>query len=162
MKTLFIALALGATALMAASQSAIAQSADITAIKAVIERETTAWNTRDAAAFADCWANVPEAGQLVVLQDAAHTVVSNRNTKTDMPAATKAMLAGMGKPTGETFANADYQIRVKDDAAFAQFEQVVTAPGGQKQYAHETRYLEKLDGQWKLIHVGAAFYTPAK
>lgn len=33
---------------------------------------------------------------------------------------------------------------------------------GQKQYTHETRYLETMGGQWKIVHVGAAFYTPAK
>jgi ketosteroid isomerase-like protein len=163
MKTLFLSLALTATALLPFSQPAFAQKGDdVAQIKAVVERETTAWNTRDVAAFVDCWANVPEAGQLVTLQDATHTVVSNHNTKQDMPTGVKTMLAAQGKDNGETFQNTDYLIRQKGDAAFVQFEQTVTAPDGQKQYAHETRYLEKISGKWKIVHVGAAFYTPAK
>ncbi len=157
MKTLLLSLALSATALLATIQTATAQSADVSAIKAVVERETTAWNNRDAAAFVDCWANVPEAGQLVSL--IGGQVVANHNTKTDLPTSVKAMLAAQGKPNGETFQNTDYLIRVNGNAAFAQYEQVVTAPGGQKQYAHETRYLEKVGSAWKIVHVGAVFYT---
>lgn len=161
----FIAFALSAIALMATIQTTVAQSNDVVQIKAVVERETTAWNNRDAAAFADCWANVPEAGQLVSL--IGGQIVSNHNTKLDMPGGTKTMLAEMGKPTGETFQNSDYLIRVNGNAAFAQFEQTVTAFDGRKQYAHETRYLEKMDqsdgsGKWKIVHVGAVFYNPAK
>ena len=162
MKTILLSLALSATTLMASSTITRAQSADIAAIKAVVEKETMSWNNRDATGMTDCWANVPEAGQLVSLQDGKGTVISNHNTKMDMPVAIKTMLAGMGPAGKETFQNTDYQIRVKGDAAFVQYEQVVTAPDGQKQYAHETRYLEKMGGAWKIVHVGAAFYVPAK
>ena len=161
MKTLFSILA--ASALLTIPYLSIAQKADdVAQIKAVVERETTAWAARDAAAFADCWANVPEAGTLVVLTDDKHTIIHSQNTKQDMPTSSKALITSMGKPTSETFQNTDYLIRVKGDAAFVQYEQTVTAPDGQKQYAHETRYLEKMGGKWKIVHVGAAFYTPAK
>lgn len=160
MKTICMFLSLSAAALMANSTTVRAQNADVAAIKAVVEKETTSWNNRDAAAMADCWANVPEAGHLVSLQDGKGTVISNHNTKTDMPNGIKTMMAGMGPASKDTFQNTDYQIRVKGDAAFAQFEQVVTASDGQKEYAHETRYLEKINGKWKIVHVGAAFYKP--
>ena len=166
MKTLFLTLALSATALLATTQTTLAQSAgtpdrDVAQIKAVVESETTAWNNRDAAGMADCWANVPEAGNLISLQDG--TVIASHNPKTDMPAGIKTMMAGMGKSTGETFQNTDYLIRVNGNAAFAQYDQTVTAPDGKKQYAHETRYLEKMgqSGKWKIVHVGAVFYKPA-
>ena len=161
MKTILFTLALSAAALMANSTIVRAQSADVAAIKSVVEKETTSWNNRDVAGMANCWANVPEAGQLVSLHDKPHTVISNHNTKMDMAGGIKTIMTGVGPATGETFQNTDYQIRVKGDAAFVQFEQVVTAPGGQKQYAHETRYLEKIEqGQWKIVHVGAVFYKP--
>ena len=161
MKMLFLTLAAGA--LLAIPRLSSAQKAnDVAQIKAVAERETTAWATRDATAFADCWANLPEAGNLVVLADDKHTIIHSQNTKQDMPTSSKTLLASMGKPTGETFENTNYVIRIKGDAAFAQYDQTVTAPDGQKQYAHETRYLEKIGGKWKIIHVGAAFYAPAK
>lgn len=167
MKVLFLTLALSATALIATTQVAVAQAnvsrPDVSAIKAVIERETTAFANRDAAAFIDCWANVPEASQLVIWQEAngKNTIVSNHNAKTDMPTSAKAMIASLGKPTGDTFQNSDYLIRINGNAAFVQYEQVVSKMDGKKEYAHETRYLEKMDGVWKIIHVGAVFYTPA-
>jgi len=167
MKTILLFLAGSAAALMATPTIVRTQSADETQIKAVVERETTAWGNRDAAAMADCWANVKEAGQLVTLQDGKGTVMSNHNTKMDLPIAIKTMVASMGPASKETFQNTDYQIRVNGNAAFAQYEQVVTAADGTKQYAHETRYLEKMaqsdgSGKWKIVHVGAAFYVPAK
>ena len=163
MKTLLITLALSAAALMATPKTAVAQ-ADASAIKAVIERETTAFNNRDAGTFADCWANVPEAGQLVIWQekDGKNTIISNRNTKQDMPVSGKALMSSLGKPTGETFQNSDYQIRTNGNAAFAQYEQVNNKPDGEKEYAHSTRYLEKIAGTWKIVHVGAVFYVPSK
>ena len=132
--------------------------ADVSAIKAVVERETTAWSNRDAAAFVDCWANIPEAGTLVMMADANHTIISSRNTKQDIPISGKALIASMGKSTGETFQNSDYLIRVNGNAAFVQYKQVVTAPDGKKEYAHQTRYLEKIGEKWKIVHVGAVFY----
>ena len=162
MKTQLITLAFSVTALLATTQFAVAQSSDVAQIKSVVERETTAWNNRDAAAWADCWANVAEAGHLVSIPDGKGTVYFAQNTKMDMPASAKATLDGMGKSTGEISRNTDYLIRVKGDAAFAQFEQVNTATDGKKEYAHETRYLEKVSGAWKIVHVGAAFYKPTK
>lgn len=160
MKTLILTLTLCATALITSTKIAVAQ-ADASAIKTVIERETTAFNTRDAATFVDCWANVPEASQLVIWQekDGKNTIVANHNTKMDMPVSAKAMISSLGKPTGETFQNSDYLVRVNGNAAFAQYEQVVTKTDGTKEYAHETRYLEKIGGAWKIVHVGAVFYT---
>ncbi len=34
------------------------------------------------------------------------------------------------------------------------------APDGQKEYAHEMRYLENINGKWKIVHVGEDFYKP--
>ena len=162
MKNQLITLAFSATALLATTQITVAQSSDVAQIKAVVERETTAWNNRDATAMADCWANVPEAGNLISTQDDKGTVMSNHNAKMDMPATIKMLVGTMGKPTGVTFQNTDYLIRVKGDAAFAQYEQTETASDGKKEYLHETRYLEKMKGQWKIVHVGAAVYKPTK
>lgn len=99
MKTILFSLALSAATLIANPTTVQAQSADIAAIKALVEKEITTWNNRDATDMADCWANVPEAGQLVSLQDGKSTVISNHNTKMDMPGSIKTMLAGMGPIT---------------------------------------------------------------
>lgn len=163
MKTLFFALALSVVALTSTPLVSVAQSNDIAQIKAVIERQTDSWNKRDAAAYADCWANVPEAGHLVALNDDKHTVISSHDAVTSA----KDFIASMGAPSKDTFQNSDYQIRVKNDAAFAQFDQTVTKPDGTKQYLYETRYLEKVgrpdgSGKWKIVHVGAVVYDPGK
>lgn len=155
MKTLISTLLLLATAWLITMQAAVAQSADVKAIKAVIERETSSWIKRDAKAMTDCWANIPEAGQLY---SAPNGVVGYHP---EMPNGIKEAVAGQ-KPTGETFKNTNYQIRIKGDAAFAQFDQTATDPKGQKEYAHETRYLEKFGNDWKIVHVGAVYYNPTK
>jgi hypothetical protein len=155
MKPLFVSFAFSAFALVAVAQTAIAQSTEVTAINAVIERETKAYLDGDATAMANCWATIPESGQLYSVPDG--TVGYNPG----MPGDIKKMMAGQ-KPTGGTFRNTNYQIRIKGDAAFAQFDQVASPPKGAKEYAHETRYLEKFGATWKIVHVGAVYYKPGK
>ena len=103
----------------------MAQTADVQAIKSVVERETQAWIRRDAKAMTDCWANIPESGQVY---SAPNGVVGYHP---EMPKGIKEAMAGQ-KPTGETFKNTNYQIRIKGDAAFVQFEQTATNPKARK------------------------------
>ena len=162
MKTLLSTIFLLVMAHLLATQPALAQEADIKAIKALIERETASSLKGDGKAMADCWANVPEAALIYIVPDGKGTVSYTPR----MPTTIKSMMINK-KPSQDTFKNSNYQIRVNGNAAFAQFEQVETAPNGEKGYVHETRYLEKIRGSdgvsaWKIIHVGAWFYKATK
>ena len=171
MKTRFFSIALSVGALVAGSTLAAAQSAhdtqsDVSAIKAVIERETDSFFNRDAATSADCWANVPYASQLhaYTTPDGKNAVYFGGNAKTNLPQQIASAVKNMGKPDGMMASRANYNIRVNGYAAFVTFDQTNTVMGN-KQYVHETRYLEKLQQtegtrQWKIIHVTAIAYKP--
>ena len=136
---------------------------DEAAIKAVIEKETQAWSNRDGVAMAACWANVPYAMQLVQhgnTQFDKNGMSYANNNKMDMVTAIPAMVASAGAATGETFQNSNYVMRVNGTSAFVHYDQVETAKDSSKQYAREVRYLEKLDGVWKIVYVGAVFHKP--
>ena len=64
MKTLLVALALSAAALMATPKTAVAQTDD-TAIKTVIDDETKASHAGDYKAYLGYWAKVPYASFLI-------------------------------------------------------------------------------------------------
>jgi hypothetical protein len=136
--------------------SGLAQSKDETAIKAVIEKETQTWLNRDADGQISCFANVPYSTMMVYHgSPGTNGVAFNVKGTADMADGIKKNLAGMGKPTGETFQNKDYVIRINGTSAFCVFEQATTATDGTKGNFHETRYLEKIDGEWKIVYVGA-------
>ena len=141
--------------LLVTAQTSLAQVATATAIKASIERETQSWLNVDAKTWAGCWANVPEARL-------HYSETNGKVHQIKMPEGMAKMLANQ-KPSKATFKNTNYQIRVKGDAAFAQFDQEFSNTDGSKEYARETRYLEKDGaGAWKIVHVGAMYYQPAR
>lgn len=177
MKNRLLSLASFALVLLAAPTLVSAQMADVagpnvsrsdvSAIKAVIERETDSFFNRDAATSANCWANVPYASQLhaYTTPDGKSAVYFGGNAKTDLPQQVASAVKSMGKPDGMIASRANYNIRVNGNAAFVTFDQTNTIATGDKQYVRETRYLEKLkqangSAQWKIIHVTAIAYTP--
>jgi hypothetical protein len=137
-----------------------AQSADEAAIKALIEKETASYHNADVAGMIACWANVPQTFLLVGAADAEGKLQSyvSTNEKSDLPQQLTEMMKE-AKPDGVTFQNSDYVFRINGSSAFVRYEQTETDPKGTKIYAHETRYLEKINGQWKIIYVGAVFYN---
>ena len=66
------------------------------------------------------------------------------------------------KPDGATFSNTGYVIHINQNFAFVYYDQTNTTKDGSKNYAHEVRNLEKINGEWKLIYVGGVFYTSPK
>ncbi len=141
-----------ATLSLLTSQLTMAQSADVKAIKAVIEGETQAWLNVDQKAYANAWANVPEAR--------LHYSEPNGKVHEIDMSGDKASRFANQKPSNAKFQNTNYKIRVNGNAAFAQFDQVFSDTDGTTDHARETRYLEKMGGQWKIVHVGAMYYAP--
>ena len=128
------------------------------AIKKVIEKETQTWLDRDAESMTSCFANVEYALQLVyhgTNLEATNGIAYRTNEKKNAPEQLKAFVASMGKSDGSTFKNDNYVVRVSGASAFAYFDQTTTSTTGEKQHFYETRYLEKVNGEWKIVYVGA-------
>ena len=127
------------------------------AIKKVIEKETQTWLDRDAEGMTSCFANVEYALQLVYHGNMASNngIAYSTNEKKNAPEQLKAFVASMGKSDGSTFKNDNYVVRVSGASAFAYFDQTTTSTTGEKQHFYETRYLEKVNGEWKIVYVGA-------
>ena len=157
MKTLFIALTLSATALMATPKAALAQSSEDTAIKAVIDDETKASHAADYKTYLTYWAKVPYASFLYegkqyvgdVLWKAMDGVFANR------------------KPTQTNTTRTGWNIRAVGSTAFVTFEQRdENLDTKAVRETAETRYLEKIDrsdgsGAWKIVNVTVVL-KPAK
>ncbi|MDB5243211.1 MAG: hypothetical protein JWP57_3836 [Spirosoma sp.] len=153
MKTLVLFLFCGAWLTQAS-----AQSADESSIKALLEKQTKAGLTRDAAGMIQTWANVPYASRLVSLPTGK--VVFYTNEDLTQPQQISQMVSRSPGEASE-FTHTDYQVRINGASAFVTFISTVSKADGQKQYAHEVRYLEKLQQAWKVVHASQVFYTPA-
>lgn len=118
-------------------------------IRQVIENETMAWLKNDGKKMGSFWADLPYA---------AHTVTDELGKAYDITASEIGELVARlstqkpNKP-GTTFVNSKYNIRPNGNAAWATFEQSFLFPDGTKTMNMESRYLEKIDGQWKIIHM---------
>jgi Domain of unknown function (DUF4440) len=132
------------------------------AVKAVIEKETQTWMDRDVDARLTCFANVPYSNTLIYHGVIASNngVAYSTNEKMEMAQGIKAGTAAMGAPDKSTFTNTNYVIHIKGNISMAYFDQIVTSPEGKKSYFHEVRNVEKINGAWKIIYVGAVKYIP--
>lgn len=138
--------------------SGFAQLKDEAAIKAVCEKETQSFNNRDADGMLSSHANKPYSLMLVAESGNVHytTAKSERENEKSI----KELVKMMGPPNGETFLNSGYVIHVNGASAFTYYDQVVTTKDGTKTNFHEVRNLEKLDGKWKIVYVGAVKFNP--
>lgn len=118
-------------------------------IRQVIEKETTAWINNDGKTMGSFWADLPYT---------AHTVTDELGKAYDITASEIGELVARlstqkpNKP-GTTFNNTKYNIRPNGNAAWVTFEQTFLFPDGTKTVNLESRYLEKIDGLWKIIHM---------
>ena len=119
-----------------------------TAIKAIIEKETSAYLATDSKAWMDCWIHAPYA-----FWSSADSAGFNNYS------GWKAIEIGFTdyflttKPRNAKLENRYNDIRVYGNGAYARFVQVVTEDGVVKE-EDEIRILEKQNGQWKLVLVG--------
>ena len=129
---------------------------DSTAITTLLEKETTAWHARDAEAMAACWANTEYALTAVYhgVMASNNGVAYFTNPKKDMPEKVKTMVASMGKPDGSTFKNENYVMNISGATAFVHFYETTTSGDGSKRTDYQIRYLERINGEWKIVYVG--------
>ena len=152
MKTLILALALSATALMATTQTTLAQSADDAAIKTVIDDEKKASDAADYTAYKSHWASVPYASFLI---NGQHFVGDVLWKVMDQVWANK-------KPAKANTVRTGWNIRAVGNTAFVTFEQRdENLDTKAVRETAETRYLEKIGGEWKIVNVSVV-PKPAK
>jgi ketosteroid isomerase-like protein len=135
------------------TMSSFAQSKEEEAIKAVCEKETQSFNNRDADAMISCHANKPYS--LMLVAESGNVHYTTAKSAADSEKSIKDLMAMMGPPNGDLFSNSGYVIHINGTSAFTYYDQMVTAKDGTKTNFHEVRNLEKMDGKWKIIYVGA-------
>ena len=129
-----------------------AQSADEKAIKEVIAGESAAFYQRNADKVLTYWANVPYATHSYTEKGSGYlrgyTAISKaiKNYISAHPDLGK----GSHKPH-------DFMIHVNGNSALATFITDMMA-GTKKSQSYDARYLEKINGAWKLVSV---YGTPA-
>lgn len=158
MKTIKLAISLITVLFLGITTSGFAQSKEEEAIKAVCEKETQSFNNRDADGMIACHVNKPYALMLVAESGNVHYTTAKSDV--DSEKSIKDLMAMMGLPNGDTFSNSGYVIHINGTSAFTYYDQMVTAKDGIKTNFHEVRNLEKVDGKWKIIYVGAVEFKP--
>lgn len=131
--------------------SVFAQHSDQIAIKAIIEKETETWRLKDVEGHANCWAIKPYGRILVSTEDGTAFDLSPAemiNAKADI-------MGFEGKS-----ANTNYKFSVNGNTSWVSYDQVKTAPDGQKSYSYEMRMLEKIKQQWKIVGMSVHHYKP--
>lgn len=144
MKNAFIILFLLLTGSEVWAQSIKTEEA---AIKKVLEKETEAVINRDYEQWIDCFANSPDVafGFSSILPT---YMVRNYDKLAEFG---KNFFQNNREPTQELFEFTDYQIRINGTSAFVIYLQTNTKQDGTKQRYHKAEYLEKIEGEWKMI-----------
>ena len=138
--------------------SGFAQSKEEAAIRAVCEKETQSFNNRDADGMLSSHANKPYS--LMLVAESGNVHYSTAKSELENEKSIKELVKMMGPPNGETFQNTGYVIHINGTSAFVYYDQEVTTKDGVKTNFHEVRNLEKMDGKWKIIYVGAVKFNP--
>lgn len=134
--------------------NAFAQSKDEMAIKNVIEKETDAWFARDVAKMESYWAKVPQTTQCVSLLGDVVIFNTAESTKGKDP------FAMVGKvPQKAITTRTDWNFRIVGNGAYVTFKQKDEIAGVASHF-YESRFMEKMDGAWKIVAVNAVAYKP--
>jgi len=127
------------------------------AVMAVIEAETTAFWMKDFAGWAECWLQSPEIrmmswwarGGIRVTEGWAALSENIRRVMMENPTP---------QPEAVKVRREKINIRVSEAMAWVTFDQYGADTGEPDMdmpgLSYETRILERVDGQWKLVYVG--------
>ena len=144
MKTLTLAIALSVITFLASPQLSVAQSADVTSIKQLIEADKAAADAADYKTYRSHWAPVAYASFLINGQQYVGDALWKQMEK----------IFATGKPTTLHITRTEWNIRAQGGTAFVTFSQRVENPNTKSVWETvEARYLEKIGGEWKLVNV---------
>lgn len=125
------------------------QDPELFLIKKVIEDETAAWLRNDGKQMQNCWADLSYATHTLTDESGKAYVVSGP----EMSDQIARLSAQKPNEPGITFSNTRYEVRPNGNAAWVTFEQTFQKPNGERYTNLESRYLEKLGGHWKIVHM---------
>ncbi len=134
--------------------NAFAQSKDEMAIKNVIEKETDAWFARDAAKMQSYWAKVPQTTQCVSLLGDVVIFNTAESTKGKDPFTMTGNV-----PQKATVTRTDWNFRIVGNGAYVTYKEKDEVAGVES-LMYESRFMEKMDGLWKIVAVNAVAYKP--
>lgn len=144
------ALAAFCTALSAYSQ------ADQAAIKAVIEKETTAFFGVDSTTWKSCWLNAPYAYWAYSDSSGGNFVEGTKNIQKNFKEYFKT-----AKPSKSKIERTWLEIRIYGSGAYVRFIQKITDDIDRDETS-EARVLEKENGKWKIVLMNAMARYPTK
>ena len=124
---------------------------ETSAIKAVIEKETTTWRLGDIKGHAACWHIQPYTRILVSTADGLTLDIPPNIIINPTPDI-------MGDKS--VSANTNYKISVNGNSAWSSHDQETTSTDGMKSHSYEMRMLEKINGQWKIVGESVHHYKP--
>jgi hypothetical protein len=134
--------------LLLASAVGFAQTAaDESAIKTVVEQESVAFHQRKGDKTLSYWAHVPYASHSYTEKEMGYVRGYDAISK-----AMKSVLVKLPDVDKNVYKNHDYRIHVNGTSAWATYI-TDTMDGPKKYQSYNARYLEKINGVWKLVGV---------
>jgi|SRR5450755_450316 hypothetical protein len=130
---------------------AFAQTEEI-AIKNVLNEETKAFYDRDAHKMVSYWHQTPQTTMYIIISP-AH-VIDTRGASFNADSIQKNMLGG--EPLKIDFHRENWIFCINDNSAYVTFDQISNDTQA-KQYTHETRFMEKINGSWKIVSSNVVF-----
>lgn len=117
-----------------------------TAIKAVLDKETTAFFKHDFKSSYSFWRLKPQSLAIVSEPDGKVLYLTGKELNADYTA--KALEATVFP---DEFKRSDWRFQVQGSAAYVTFEQTVSKANTVTGQTYESRYMEKVNGEWKII-----------
>jgi hypothetical protein len=133
----------------APSTKANEKSADVDAIKAVIERETKAYFSIDYKTWMECWIHSPSAYWSYADQEGINYFEGWKSIEVGFND-----YFVTSKPANIQIDRTWQEVKVYGNGAYARFKQTLTTDGVQGPVQVEIRVLEKEKNQWKILLVG--------
>lgn len=126
--------------------SCYSQTADEVTIKDVLTKETTAFFKRDFKTSFSYWHIIPQSVAIVSMADGEVL----RLTDKELNAAYTAN-ALQSNIFPDSFGRSLWLFKINGNAAFVSFEQSVFTEKKITGKTYECRYMEKINGQWKIV-----------
>ena len=126
--------------------------ADEAAIKDVSKLETEAFGNRDAKKMISYWHVVPQTTMFVFLRgERIYYKKAGDLTAENMQ---KAM---GGTPFKANVDRSEWNFCINDATAYVTFEQTSSVEGQGTTHTHETRFMQKVSGEWKIVSSNVIF-----